>query len=81
MKPIRRRRPTTRGAKLFRWERRKHPLLAEAVVFVFALGLIAYVAFDPHRLSAHPRLASGLLAAVLLMIVIGWRRLRRGFGR
>jgi len=63
------------------WERRKRPLLAEAFVLVFAIGLIAYLALDPHRLSAHPRLIGGLIAAVLLVLVIGWRARHRVSGR
>ena len=63
------------------WERQRHPLLAEAFVFLFAICLIAFLAFDPHSVSAHPRFIGGLIAAVLLVFVIGRRALHRVSGR
>ena len=58
------------------WERQKRPLLAEAFVFLFAIGLLAYALVDPHDIFGSPKSISGFIAAVALVAVIGRRALR-----
>jgi len=59
------------------WEKRKHPLLAEVLVFVLAVGLIAYAARDTHDFFNSAHGVGGFIAALLLVIVIGRRAFRR----
>ena len=54
----------------------KTPLLAEAFVFLFAVGLLAYALVDPHDFFNSPHGIGGFIAAVLLVAVIGRRALR-----
>jgi hypothetical protein len=69
------------GASGWWWERQTHRGLATAFVLLVALGLVAYAVLDPHDFFARPRAFGGLVAAVLLLIVIGRRSLRRAPGR
>jgi len=59
------------------WEKRKRPVLAEAFVFVFAVGLLTYAAVDPHDFFNSARGVGGFIAALLIVVVIGRRALLR----
>jgi hypothetical protein len=70
-------RPPLTGSTGWWWDSRKHPVLAESFVCLLAIGLLAYAAVDPHDLFNSAHGVGGFIAAVLLVIVIGRRALRR----
>jgi hypothetical protein len=59
------------------WDGQKHPVLVETLVCLLAVGLLAYAAVDPHGYFNSVHRPVGLLAAVLLVAVIGRRAVRR----
>jgi len=59
------------------WDNQKHPVLAELLVCLLAIGLLAYAAVDPRDFFHSAHGVGGFIAAVLLLIVIGRRALRR----
>lgn len=65
------------GSSGWWWDRQKHPALAETLVCLLAIGLLAYASVHPHDFFDSAHGAGGFLAAVVLVAVIGRRAFRR----
>ena len=59
------------------WGEQKHPVVVETLVCLLAIGLLAYAAVNPHDFFDSVHGAGGFLAAVVLVVVIGRRAVRR----